>query len=173
MGALALAVVAALGQGRLARPGPTSAACAGQPVGWRQDGVTTLHCGVGELAGLLLRCPPRAPVRAGVVVEAVVEGGRCHSRVDALPAAQRLALGVPLDANGATVDELRAVSGLGPALAARVVAGRPYARLADLERVQGLGPVRRARLAPHLSLGPPPPLWPAGSPLDASTPRRP
>jgi competence protein ComEA len=38
--------------------------------------------------------------------------------------------------------------GIGPALAARIVAGRPYRTVADLDRVRGIGSVKLAALAP-------------------------
>jgi phosphatidylserine/phosphatidylglycerophosphate/cardiolipin synthase-like enzyme len=45
-----------------------------------------------------------------------------------------------VNVNTATQQQLESLPGIGPALAARVIAGRPYRRLLDLDRVQGLGP---------------------------------
>lgn len=63
----------------------------------------------------------------------------------------------PVDLNRASVGELEALPGLGPALASRVVAYRetngPYRSVADLERVSGIGPVRLARLAALVQVG--------------------
>lgn len=42
--------------------------------------------------------------------------------------------------NTATSDQLQTLPGIGPALAVLIVADRPYAAVADLERVQGIGP---------------------------------
>ncbi|MCB9545168.1 MAG: helix-hairpin-helix domain-containing protein [Myxococcales bacterium] len=172
VGALALAAAVVAGQARLGQPGGEARPWV-DAVGIDDGGVLTLHHGVGPLVATLVRCPPDAPIHPGSRLRVEEGPAGCRTRVTPLPAPLRLALGVPLDVNQATVDELRAVSGLGPALAARVVAGRPYARLADLERVRGVGPVRRARLAPHLTPAPLPLLWPSGWPPAASTPRRP
>lgn len=58
------------------------------------------------------------------------------------------ALGRKLSLNHSTAAELESLPGVGPALAARIVAGRPYASVAQLERVRGIGEKTRARLAP-------------------------
>ncbi len=42
--------------------------------------------------------------------------------------------------NSATQTELESLPGIGPALAKRIIAGRPYRSLPDLDRVRGLGP---------------------------------
>lgn len=50
--------------------------------------------------------------------------------------------------NTATTEQLEALPRIGPALAARIVAGRPYRSLADLDRVKGIGPSTLEDLAP-------------------------
>ncbi|MEW6420864.1 MAG: ComEA family DNA-binding protein [Deinococcota bacterium] len=50
--------------------------------------------------------------------------------------------------NSASLEELEALPKVGPALAARIVAGRPYRSLADLDRVKGIGPSTLKVLAP-------------------------
>jgi DNA uptake protein ComE-like DNA-binding protein len=52
----------------------------------------------------------------------------------------------PLALNRASLAELSALPGIGPELARRLRAGRPYERLADLQRIPGFGPRRVARL---------------------------
>jgi competence protein ComEA len=46
--------------------------------------------------------------------------------------------------NTATPAAREALPGIGPALAQRIIAGRPYAAVEDLDRVQGIGPATMA-----------------------------
>lgn len=67
--------------------------------------------------------------------------------VDSAPQATRV-FGGRLSLNRASQAELEGLPGVGPALAARIVAGRPYTRLADLDAVKGIGPKKLAALGP-------------------------
>lgn len=139
-------------------------------IGVERDGVVILQHGVDPaLAQHLARCPPPGPVRPG---DRLTVAHNCATRITPLPARQRLALGLRLNVNTASSSDLQAVSGIGPALARRIIARRPYAALADLEKVRGIGPVRRQRLTSSLTPAPPPPLWPSLT-SGASTLRRP
>lgn len=60
--------------------------------------------------------------------------------------------GARLSLNRASELELRSLPGVGPATAARIVAGRPYLRLEDLLRVKGIGERTLERLRPHVTL---------------------
>lgn len=64
--------------------------------------------------------------------------------------------GQPLDLNRATAAELERLPGVGPALAARIVARRdsagPFRTLAQLDSVRGVGPALLSRLKPLLGL---------------------
>jgi competence protein ComEA len=51
-----------------------------------------------------------------------------------------------VDLNRAPLAELEALDGVGPALARRIVAARPFATIGDVARVRGIGPKRLARL---------------------------
>lgn len=59
-----------------------------------------------------------------------------------------------MNPNTATAGELQLLPGIGPALAARIIADRangPYNSSADLQRVSGIGPIISSRIAPSLS----------------------
>lgn len=61
-----------------------------------------------------------------------------------------------VDMNSASADEIGALPGIGPVLAARIVAARresPFRDAASLGRVHGIGPVTRRRVAPHAAFG--------------------
>jgi competence protein ComEA len=62
----------------------------------------------------------------------------------------------PLALNSATAAELEELPGIGPALAARIVALRDSAggfrNLDDLAKVRGIGPATLAKLKPLLTL---------------------
>ncbi len=57
-----------------------------------------------------------------------------------------------VNVNLATAEDLAQVPRLGPALAARLIAARPFASLDDLQRVTGIGARSLARLRPYLEV---------------------
>lgn len=59
---------------------------------------------------------------------------------------------VLVEVNGATLEELRQLPGVGPKLAERIIAHRPYRSVDDLEQVPGIGPVTLQRLKPFVSV---------------------
>jgi endonuclease YncB( thermonuclease family) len=56
----------------------------------------------------------------------------------------------PIDLNAASIEELQTINGLGPVLAARIVAGRPYKSVDELDAIQGFGPKMLDKLRPHV-----------------------
>jgi competence ComEA-like helix-hairpin-helix protein len=120
--------------------------------------------------------PPEALGRAGpappceVAVEIAGEGVRCFGRADAvrrrLVAGDRVdgdgsgrmrperlaAWDAPVEINRATVDELASLDGIGPKLAARIVARRPFRTVEEVAQVRGIGWRRLARLRRRLFL---------------------
>lgn len=91
-----------------------------------------------------------APDAADELVDLVaplVDGSRVHvprRRVDAVDA--RISI------NEASVAELERLSGVGPTIAQRIVAQRPFQRIDDLERVRGIGPATLRALRDHVTL---------------------
>lgn len=97
--------------------------------------------------GLLRRAwplPTRSPLGA-------CPAGICPDTGHRATGLARLWLGERLDLDRATEEELRVVPGIGPALAARIVADRdargPFRRVAAVRRVRGIGPRLSARVA--------------------------
>jgi competence protein ComEA len=80
----------------------------------------------------------------------------CRVERDRLPALALRTLRVPIDPNRADEAELRALPGIGPALARRIVESRqslgPFASVDDLRRVRGIGPHTLARLRGRLEV---------------------
>jgi competence protein ComEA len=65
----------------------------------------------------------------------------------------------PIDVNQASAAELSLLPGVGPSLAAAIVADREsrgaFRRPQDLDRVRGIGPAILARILPHATVGAP------------------
>ena len=58
-----------------------------------------------------------------------------------------------LDLNTSTEKELQSIKGIGPVLAKRIVAGRPYKTVDDLLTVKGLGPKTLETIRPYFVVG--------------------
>jgi competence protein ComEA len=87
--------------------------------------------------------PPASTVREPALAAPAAAAGACAT------------LRRPLPLNAADAAELACLPGIGPALAARIVADRsahgPFAEVQMLERVPGIGPARIAHLAGRVS----------------------
>ncbi|MBE0543695.1 MAG: ComEA family DNA-binding protein [Verrucomicrobia bacterium] len=57
-----------------------------------------------------------------------------------------------VDLNSASYEELQELPGIGPKLAERIIAHRPYHIVEDLQRVPGIGTVTLERLKPHIRI---------------------
>jgi competence protein ComEA len=58
-----------------------------------------------------------------------------------------------LDLNTATEKELQSIKGIGPVLAERIIAGRPYRTVDDLLKVKGIGPKNLEKIRPYVLVG--------------------
>lgn len=102
-----------------------------------------------DLGEAALDAGVEVPLLAGVrdgdvvrIIDGVAVPSQEHAPIDSM------ALGRRLGINRASATELEALPGIGPALAARIVEGRPYRTVDDLDRVKGIGPKKVAALRP-------------------------
>ena len=57
-----------------------------------------------------------------------------------------------ININTATQQELESLPGIGPAMATRIIEGRPYNKVEDLLRVKGIGPATFEKLKEHITV---------------------
>ena len=124
-----------------------------------------LECDRAQLVNGELRCDEelldsvrvagvgRRPVEAG---DAIETRARVASppRVARMPPAQLAALAQEVDLNQASAAELASLAGIGPTLAERIIAARPYAGVDELIEVRGIGPKRLAAIRPRARVEP-------------------
>lgn len=118
--------------------------------------LTLLGLGVG---GHLLRAGDPEGAPAGEALAALIApdgpGDPLAHRDTSLALARPLAAGERIDPDRAGVRELRRLPGVGPVLAAAIVADREkrgaFGGIEGLDRVPGIGPGTLARLEPHLT----------------------
>jgi Helix-hairpin-helix motif len=113
-------------------------------------------------APALPELPPSCPVRVLRVEEGGARlgcggGDRRDGDLETAGGVSRMSgpalrlLGLPVDVNHGSVEDLEALPGIGPKLADRIVEARPFAVAADLQRVPGIGPKRWAQLQPAVT----------------------
>ncbi|MDP3939353.1 MAG: helix-hairpin-helix domain-containing protein [Deltaproteobacteria bacterium] len=149
------------------------------PAGWEAP---RSYAGAVEIAGAVSRPGVRPGLAGRTLREALALAGPLRSlrgpdldrpleegarvvlhpdgrvRAGRMPGRRLLALGLPIPLEFATAADLVALPGVGPAIAARIIAhrdaGAPLKRIADLDAVPGIGPKTLARIRPHLTLQP-------------------
>lgn len=57
-----------------------------------------------------------------------------------------------IDINHASAEQITSLKGIGPSLAQKIIANRPYQKLDELVRVPGINQVKLAALLPHIAL---------------------
>jgi competence protein ComEA len=110
------------------------------------------------LAGHLLRAAaasPAAPPAAAALFDPATDGDPLAHRDSIRRQARPLGATERIDIDHASAAELSRLPGIGPGLAARIVADRQslgaFGTLSGLRRVRGLGPSLLARISPHLT----------------------
>jgi competence protein ComEA len=104
---------------------------------------TTIHelfkvAGI-DVQGRLDQSILEAPLQTG---QTVALDHRDHLTTGQMDAAERLALDLPIDLNGATSDDLMLIPGIGANTAEKIIAFReksgPFRRVADLKKIPGI-----------------------------------
>ena len=59
-----------------------------------------------------------------------------------------------IDLNNGSSQEIEKLPGIGPVLATKIIAGRPYRTIEELDRVRGLGPKMLQKIRPYVFIAP-------------------
>ena len=106
---------------------------------WRRAGATP-PIPAGELK-----------LASGTRVEIAKEGGY---RLGRMTGSTLMTLGLALDLNSATAEDLDALPGIGPMLAKRIIDYRqsrgPFRKIEDLQEVSGIGSIKLEKIKPYL-----------------------
>jgi competence ComEA-like helix-hairpin-helix protein len=118
---------------------------------------------INDAEGTRLGCgdEPEADVCGTVLLGDGVEfdpNGLCTRHAGAMSADMRIVVGLPLDLNRASAQDLELVNGIGPKLAAAIVHDRDqngaYGSVDDLSRVRGIKPATLKKLRPYVAVLP-------------------
>jgi comEA protein len=81
----------------------------------------------------------------------------CELERTSIPASQRFVLGLALNINEASQEDLEALPGVGPSVAKAIVEDRkqngPFGSIEELDRVKGIGPKSIERLREFITVG--------------------
>ena len=145
-----------------------SAPCAGSPVSLTYEGREALWClasttpaALVEAAGVVGPCRETllslSSLSAAERLTLRQVGATCELQRTSLPASQRFVLGMALDLNEASQEDLEALPGVGPSVARAIVEDRtqhgPFLSVEDLDRVKGIGPKTIERLREFITVG--------------------
>ncbi len=108
------------------------------------DGVILMAEPLRPFSRLLPAESAAVPLHDGEALQVLIDGvGTARVTRQTMPARQRLVLGIPLDLNRVTVDDLDQVPGIGPVMAGAIVKWRQnnggHMAVTDLMKVEGIG----------------------------------
>lgn len=133
---------------------------------WPTTETVDVHCEssveIDEPDGLRLGCIGSDELRACDGARAgdrvKLEDNQCIVLPGGMSAGVRLMLGLPLDLNRVSAEDLQLIDGIGPSLANAIVEYRARAgsfrSVHELDRVNGIGPKVRAKISPYVATGP-------------------
>ena len=110
--------------------------------------VLALVCGAWALWPAFRPTPMRPSVSREVLPALATTPALPAAPVYATTASVKPLISGQLNLNTATEQQLEALPSIGPALAARLIAARPYRSLSDLDAVRGVGPSLMEKLTP-------------------------
>jgi competence protein ComEA len=106
--------------------------------------------------GPLIAVPANPNLASGSLID-IDPAGRY--RLGRMAGPRLLTLGLAINLNEATQEDLEALPAIGPVLAGRIIAYRrqhgPFTRIDDLRQVSGIGPKNLENLRPYLTLDAP------------------